>query len=46
LIGILTGTYSSIFNASQLLVVWDTGKWGTLFTKQKKQIEAPATATN
>jgi SecD/SecF fusion protein len=46
LIGILTGTYSSIFNASQLLVVWDTGKWGTLFSKQKKQIEAPATATN
>jgi SecD/SecF fusion protein len=45
LIGILTGTYSSIFNASQLLVVWDTGKWGTLFSK-RKQIEAHAPATN
>jgi SecD/SecF fusion protein len=45
LIGILTGTYSSIFNASQLLVVWDTGKWGTLFSK-RKQIEAHVPATN
>jgi SecD/SecF fusion protein len=45
LIGILTGTYSSIFNASQLLVVWDTGKWGTL-VPNRKQIEAPAPATN
>lgn len=27
LIGVITGTYSSIFNASQLLVVWETGKW-------------------
>lgn len=26
LIGIVTGTYSSIFNASQLLVVWEYGK--------------------
>jgi SecD/SecF fusion protein len=45
LIGVLTGTYSSIFNASQLLVVWDTGKWGTLFSR-RKQIEATAPATN
>lgn len=28
LIGILTGTYSSIFNASQLLVVWENKEWG------------------
>jgi preprotein translocase subunit SecF len=27
LIGIVAGTYSSIFIASQLLVVWETGKW-------------------
>ncbi len=40
LIGIITGTYSSIFNASQLLVVWDTHKWGRLFMPRKK-IEAP-----
>ncbi len=28
LIGVLTGTYSSIFNASQLLVVWENKEWG------------------
>ncbi len=27
LIGIASGTYSSIFNASMLLVVWETGEW-------------------
>jgi preprotein translocase SecF subunit len=27
LIGIGSGTYSSIFNASMLLVVWETGEW-------------------
>jgi preprotein translocase subunit SecF len=26
LIGLLSGTYSSIFNAVPLLVVWETGK--------------------
>ncbi len=28
LIGIITGTYSSIFNAAQLLVVWENKEWG------------------
>ena len=28
LIGIFSGTYSSIFNASMLLVVWDNGELG------------------
>lgn len=28
LVGIITGTYSSIFNASQLLVVWERKEWG------------------
>jgi preprotein translocase subunit SecF len=28
LIGIITGTYSSICNASQLLVVWNNREWG------------------
>src|SRR5712664_1825519 len=28
LIGILSGTYSSIFNASMLLVMWDKGEMG------------------
>ena len=27
LIGIASGTYSSIFNASMMLVVWETGEW-------------------
>jgi preprotein translocase subunit SecF len=40
-IGIITGTYSSICNASQLLVVWDKGDWGRLFPPRKK-VEAPA----
>jgi SecD/SecF fusion protein len=43
LIGILTGTYSSIFNASQLLVVWETGKWGRLFSPRKHAEIAPQT---
>jgi preprotein translocase subunit SecF len=30
LVGIITGTYSSIFNASMLLVVWETGELGRL----------------
>ena len=30
LIGIISGTYSSIFNASQLLVVWENGEIGQL----------------
>lgn len=28
LIGVTTGTYSSIFNAAQLLVVWENNEWG------------------
>lgn len=28
LIGITSGTYSSIFNASMLLVIWEKGEWG------------------
>jgi len=31
LIGILSGTYSSIFNASMLLVIWENREWGRLF---------------
>ena len=27
LIGIISGTYSSIFNASMLLVIWERGEW-------------------
>jgi len=35
LIGIVSGTYSSIFNASQLLVVWENGELGKLFRGHK-----------
>ena len=31
LIGIISGTYSSIFNASQLLVAWENGEIQRLF---------------
>lgn len=33
LIGIVSGTYSSIFNASMLLVVWENGELGQLFRR-------------
>src|SRR3990172_9045248 len=33
LIGIISGTYSSVFNASQLLVVWEYGELGALFRR-------------
>ncbi len=33
LIGILSGTYSSIFNASQILVVWEHGEVGSFFRR-------------
>ena len=31
LVGIISGTYSSIFNASALLVSWENGELGRLF---------------
>ena len=36
MIGIATGIYSSLCIAGQLLVVWDTGKWGRLFSPRKQ----------
>ena len=33
LIGIVSGTYSSIFNASQLLVIWENGELARLFRR-------------
>lgn len=33
LIGIVTGTYSSIFNASPMLVIWETGEIGRFVRK-------------
>jgi preprotein translocase subunit SecF len=33
LIGVFSGTYSSIFNAAPILVVWENREWRTWFTK-------------
>jgi len=41
LIGILSGTYSSIFNASMLLVIWENGEWRRLLGRGNP----PATPT-
>jgi preprotein translocase subunit SecF len=38
LVGILSGTYSSIFNAAPILVVWENREWRTWFKRK------PATA--
>lgn len=44
LIGIISGTYSSIFNASQLLVSWELGEIQGLFGKFRRGGSAPAAA--
>ena len=36
LIGIFSGTYSSIFNASPILVVWENREWRTWFKKKEE----------
>ena len=41
LIGVFSGTYSSIFNASPILVVWENREWRTWFRSSKnKKAEA------
>jgi len=35
LIGVFSGTYSSIFNASPILVVWENKEWKTWFKKKE-----------
>jgi preprotein translocase subunit SecF len=44
IVGIAAGTYSSIFNASMLLVVWETGDLGRLFGRGKPARAASAAA--
>jgi preprotein translocase subunit SecF len=34
LIGIFSGTYSSIFNAPPILVVWENREWNTWFRRK------------
>jgi preprotein translocase subunit SecF len=36
LIGILSGTYSSIFNAAPILVVWENREWNTWFRRRRR----------
>lgn len=36
LIGVFSGTYSSIFNASPILVVWENREWKTWFKRGEK----------
>lgn len=40
LIGLISGTYSSIFNAAQLLVIWENQEWRRWFGRR----DEPATA--
>ncbi len=39
-IGFLSGTYSSIFNAAMILVVWENKEWKNWFKPGKKESEA------
>jgi len=36
LIGMVTGTYSSLFFAVPLLVVWQTGDWKSMFRRPQR----------
>jgi len=40
MIGLLSGTYSSIFNASPILVVWENQEWKTWFHRKKSTTAA------
>ena len=42
LLGLISGTYSSIFNAAQLLVVWENREWRNWFGRGDKAKPAPA----
>ena len=45
LIGIFSGTYSSIFNASMLLVIWEKGELGFKYLGGGEQPKLPAHRT-
>ncbi len=38
LIGIFSGTYSSIFNAAQILVVWENREWTSWFKRKEEAV--------
>jgi preprotein translocase subunit SecF len=40
LIGVFSGTYSSIFNAAPILVVWENREWRQWFRRNSQPAEA------
>ncbi len=42
LVGLLSGTYSSIFIAVPLLVSWEEGDWRRVFHRRPRRVRAPA----
>ena len=38
LVGVITGTYSSIFNASALLVVWENREWKRFLGRKQPEL--------
>jgi preprotein translocase subunit SecF len=44
MVGIITGTYSSIFNAVPILVSWQMGEIGNLFRRLTGRSRVEATA--
>jgi preprotein translocase subunit SecF len=44
LIGLISGTYSSIFNAAQLLVVWEHEEWRSWFGRGRRDPEEASPA--
>jgi preprotein translocase subunit SecF len=44
LIGVVSGTYSSIFNASQLLVAWENGEIQRFWERITRRVPRPAAA--
>ncbi|NTU80556.1 MAG: protein translocase subunit SecF [Chloroflexales bacterium] len=45
LVGLISGTYSSIFNAAQLLVVWEHEEWKSWFGRGRRDPEEHTAAT-
>ncbi len=41
MVGVLSGTYSSIFNASPILVVWENREWKTWFRRPPRPLPNP-----
>ncbi|MCL5428970.1 MAG: protein translocase subunit SecF [Chloroflexi bacterium] len=42
MIGVLSGTYSSIFNASPMLIVWENQEWKTWFKRRPPATPSPS----